>query len=275
MLDWLRGAHESSTWTTSVCTGALVLGAAGILDGKRATTHWAYLDRLEQLGAEPVSERVVEDGKVITAAGVSAGIDMALQLAARIAGDAGGAGDPARDRVRPACLRSTRAPRPRRRRRRSSWSEADRASRGLGQSPHPEPGEARAAPTSSRPATCDRPQLPVARQSPQLGLAAPGGACRSAPPARAWRSGRSAPPPPSAPGGRPRRPSRRPPAPPRGRPRTAAAPRRRARSRPRPRRRADGKLSRSRPSVCVDRARPSAPPRAGCAPRPDRPRTPR
>ena len=83
----MRSAHASSTWTTSVCTGALVLGAAGILDGKRATTHWAFLDRLSELGAEPVAERVVEDGKVITAAGVSAGIDMALTLVARIAGD--------------------------------------------------------------------------------------------------------------------------------------------------------------------------------------------
>jgi transcriptional regulator GlxA family with amidase domain len=87
VLDWLRAAHQRSTWTTSVCTGSLVLGAAGILDGKRATTHWAYLDQLRDLGAEPVAERVVEDGKVITAAGVSAGIDMALRLAARIAGD--------------------------------------------------------------------------------------------------------------------------------------------------------------------------------------------
>ena len=84
VLEWLRSVHEGSTWTTSVCTGALVLGAAGILDGKRATTHWAFLDRLTELGAEPVAERVVEDGKVITAAGVSAGIDMALTLAARI-----------------------------------------------------------------------------------------------------------------------------------------------------------------------------------------------
>ncbi len=87
VLEWLRSAHASSTWTTSVCTGALVLGAAGILDGKRATTHWASLDRLSELGAQPVAERVVEDGKVITAAGVSAGIDMALTLVARIAGD--------------------------------------------------------------------------------------------------------------------------------------------------------------------------------------------
>lgn len=88
VLDWLRGAHETSTWTTSVCTGALVLGAAGILEGKRATTHWAYLDRLRELGAEPVQERVVEDGKIITGAGVSAGIDMALTLASRVAGEA-------------------------------------------------------------------------------------------------------------------------------------------------------------------------------------------
>jgi transcriptional regulator GlxA family with amidase domain len=87
VLDWVRTAHEASTWTTSVCTGALVLGAAGILDGKRATTHWAYLDRLRELGAEPVAERVVEDGKIVTGAGVSAGIDMALTLASRVAGD--------------------------------------------------------------------------------------------------------------------------------------------------------------------------------------------
>jgi transcriptional regulator GlxA family with amidase domain len=87
VLEWVRGAHETSTWTTSVCTGALVLGAAGILQGKRATTHWAFLDRLSGFGATPVSERVVEDGKVMTAAGVSAGIDMALTLAARISGE--------------------------------------------------------------------------------------------------------------------------------------------------------------------------------------------
>ena len=87
LLDWVRAVHRDSTWTTSVCTGALVLGAAGILDGKRATTHWAFLDRLAQLGANPVAERVVEDGKVVTAAGVSAGIDMALTLAGRLAGD--------------------------------------------------------------------------------------------------------------------------------------------------------------------------------------------
>ncbi len=87
MLAWVRAGHETSRWTTSVCTGALVLGAAGILDGLEATTHWLVLDKLADLGATPVSRRVVEQGKVITAAGVSSGIDMALTLAARIAGE--------------------------------------------------------------------------------------------------------------------------------------------------------------------------------------------
>jgi len=87
MLDWVRGAHERTEWTTSVCTGALILGAAGILRGLKATTHWLSLDMLRDLGAEPTLERVVEEGKVITAAGVSSGIDMALRLAASIAGD--------------------------------------------------------------------------------------------------------------------------------------------------------------------------------------------
>lgn len=87
VLDWLRTAHATTQWTTSVCTGALVLGAAGLLEGRRATTHWAMLDRLAKFGATPLSERVVVDGKIVTAAGVSAGIDMALRLAARLAGD--------------------------------------------------------------------------------------------------------------------------------------------------------------------------------------------
>jgi transcriptional regulator GlxA family with amidase domain len=86
-LDWLRAVHETSTWTTSVCTGSLILAAAGLLDGKRATSHWLALEQLRELGAEPVSERVVFDGKLVTAAGVSAGIDMALALAATIAGE--------------------------------------------------------------------------------------------------------------------------------------------------------------------------------------------
>ncbi|HKN00538.1 MAG TPA: DJ-1/PfpI family protein [Candidatus Binataceae bacterium] len=87
MLDWVRSIHATTTWTTSVCTGALVLGAAGILKGLKATTHWAALPRLADYGAIPTSERVVEQGKVITAAGVSSGIDMALHLARRISGD--------------------------------------------------------------------------------------------------------------------------------------------------------------------------------------------
>ena len=86
-LAWVRAAHETSDYTTSVCTGSLVLGAAGILDGLDATTHWLELETLAQLGARPTSKRVVEQGKVITAAGVSSGIDMALLLASRVAGD--------------------------------------------------------------------------------------------------------------------------------------------------------------------------------------------
>jgi putative intracellular protease/amidase len=85
--EWLHGAHESSTWTTSVCTGSLILAAAGLLEGRRATSHWTALGELGRLGAEPISERVVFDGKLVTAAGVSAGIDMALELARRVAGD--------------------------------------------------------------------------------------------------------------------------------------------------------------------------------------------
>jgi putative intracellular protease/amidase len=83
-VDWLRSVHATTTWTTSVCTGSLLLGAAGILDGLRATSHWLRLETLRRYGAEPVGERVVEQGKVITAAGVSAGIDMALHLVARL-----------------------------------------------------------------------------------------------------------------------------------------------------------------------------------------------
>jgi putative intracellular protease/amidase len=87
MVGWIRSAHETSDWTTSVCTGALLLGAAGVLDGLDATTHFAELETLAKFGARPTGQRVVEQGKVITAAGVSSGIDMALVLAARIAGD--------------------------------------------------------------------------------------------------------------------------------------------------------------------------------------------
>lgn len=86
LLDWIRGAHATSTWTTSVCTGSLLLGAAGVLDGLQATSHWLELGTLARYGAEPTGERVVVQGKVVTAAGVSSGIDMGLWLAGRIAG---------------------------------------------------------------------------------------------------------------------------------------------------------------------------------------------
>ena len=86
ILAWLRQVHETSTWTTSVCSGALVLGAAGILRGKRAATHWTLMEELAQFGATPVPERYVFDGKIATSAGVSAGIDMSLALAAKIGG---------------------------------------------------------------------------------------------------------------------------------------------------------------------------------------------
>lgn len=87
LLDWIRSSHAASTWTASVCTGALVLGAAGILRGINATTHWNHLHRLPEFGANPIASRIVEHGKVLTAAGVSAGIDMALRLAQILAGD--------------------------------------------------------------------------------------------------------------------------------------------------------------------------------------------
>ncbi len=86
VLGWIRSIHETTTWTTSVCTGSLILGAARLLHDVRATTHWMRMDALREYGAEPVSERIVEDGKIMTAAGVSAGIDMALHLVSRIVG---------------------------------------------------------------------------------------------------------------------------------------------------------------------------------------------
>jgi putative intracellular protease/amidase len=87
LLAWIRAVHEASEWTTSVCTGSLLLAAAGVLDGLDAATHWRAWGELGKLGVRPTARRVVEEGKVITAAGVSSGIDMALTLAARIAGD--------------------------------------------------------------------------------------------------------------------------------------------------------------------------------------------
>ncbi|MBY0278855.1 DJ-1/PfpI family protein [Candidatus Binatia bacterium] len=86
-LDWVRKIHATTQWTTSVCTGSTILGAAGLLKGVDATTHWACMDELASTGANPTGERVVVRGKIVTAAGVSAGIDMGLTLVARIAGD--------------------------------------------------------------------------------------------------------------------------------------------------------------------------------------------
>lgn len=87
VLDWIINNHKTSTWTTSICTGAVLLGCAGILKGLKATTHWTHLSKLAGFGAIPQKERVVIDGKVITSAGVSAGIDMALTLTSLIAGE--------------------------------------------------------------------------------------------------------------------------------------------------------------------------------------------
>jgi len=82
LIDWIKGIHPTTRFTTSVCTGSLVLAKAGLLDGLSATTHWSVYGQLEKLGATPTSDRVVEhlDERVITAAGVSSGIDMALRL---------------------------------------------------------------------------------------------------------------------------------------------------------------------------------------------------
>ncbi|HWW53767.1 MAG TPA: DJ-1/PfpI family protein [Acidimicrobiales bacterium] len=87
LLGWIRAIHETTTFTTSVCTGSLLLGAAGLLEGLAATTHWAAMDLLATTGAVPTDERVVQSGKIFTAAGVSSGIDLALTLAALLAGD--------------------------------------------------------------------------------------------------------------------------------------------------------------------------------------------
>ncbi len=88
VLDWVRRAHRTATWTTSVCSGSVILAAAGVLDGKRATSHWAALPVLKTFGVTPVGdERVVRQGDVVTAAGVSAGIDLGLWLAAQIGGE--------------------------------------------------------------------------------------------------------------------------------------------------------------------------------------------
>ena len=86
IVEWIRQAHPHTTWTTSVCTGALLLGAAGLLEGLSATTHWSAYDELASYGAHPTEQRVVTAGRIVTGAGVSAGVDLALTLAADIAG---------------------------------------------------------------------------------------------------------------------------------------------------------------------------------------------
>jgi putative intracellular protease/amidase len=88
LLDWVRTAHQTATWTASVCSGSLILAAAGLLDGKRATSHWSVLSLLKTLGVNAVgNERVVHEGDIVSSAGVSAGIDLALWLAGQIAGE--------------------------------------------------------------------------------------------------------------------------------------------------------------------------------------------
>jgi putative intracellular protease/amidase len=87
VLDWVRKVHATTKWTTSVCTGSLLIGAAGLLKGLEATTHWNAAATLESFGAKYREKRVVPQGKIVTSAGVSSGIDMALWLIGKIAGD--------------------------------------------------------------------------------------------------------------------------------------------------------------------------------------------
>jgi putative intracellular protease/amidase len=86
LVDWVRAVHATSTWTTAISTGSLLLGAAGVLTGVRVTGHWLTVEELGQLGARPVAGRVVEDGKVMTAIGGVSAIELALQVADRVAG---------------------------------------------------------------------------------------------------------------------------------------------------------------------------------------------
>jgi transcriptional regulator GlxA family with amidase domain len=89
VLAWVRRAHETAAWTTSVCSGSLILAAAGVLKGKRATSHWMVVPMLRPFGVTPVNDtRIVREGQIVTAAGVSAGIDLGLWLAGEIGGEA-------------------------------------------------------------------------------------------------------------------------------------------------------------------------------------------
>jgi len=87
VVQFIKKIHPTTTWTTSVCTGSIFLAHAGVLTGLSATTHWASYDRLQNLGATPTEQRVIQEGKIITAAGVSSGIDMGLTLVAALEGD--------------------------------------------------------------------------------------------------------------------------------------------------------------------------------------------
>lgn len=89
ILDWVRRAHQTSVWTTSVCSGSLILAAAGVLSGRRATSHWLVVPMLRTFGVTPVGDaRIVHEGRIVTAAGVSAGIDLGLWLAGQLGGEA-------------------------------------------------------------------------------------------------------------------------------------------------------------------------------------------
>ena len=120
IVDWIRTAHPRTTWTTSVCTGALLLGAAGLLEGLPATTHWSAYDELASYGAQPTEQRVVTSARIMTGAGVSAGIDLALTLAAKIAGSE--VAQTIHSQSNTALIpRSTPAPRRRRQKRSTTW----------------------------------------------------------------------------------------------------------------------------------------------------------
>jgi transcriptional regulator GlxA family with amidase domain len=133
LVRWLRQVHPTTTWTTSVCTGSLYLAAAGILDGVDATTHWARKEQLERLGARYTEQRVVERGKVITAAGVSSGTDMALTLLDRLYGPAVAPERAAGHRIRPTtALRRRLASEGARRHRRPRTGGSRRPHHGVG-----------------------------------------------------------------------------------------------------------------------------------------------
>jgi transcriptional regulator GlxA family with amidase domain len=88
VLNWIQKVHQTTIWTTSVCSGSVILAASGILQGKKATSHWGAIHMLSDYGVTPSIERYIQEGKIITAQGVSAGIDLALFLVGQIVGEA-------------------------------------------------------------------------------------------------------------------------------------------------------------------------------------------